>query len=322
MLIVYEKLKTNLKFFIKKIIGIKSLYYEIFVPSNANIHNELLKLSNDQLLSLMRHESHRIEKAVYNNILESKKNVYCEKKDKLNLIYQTLEQRGFSKDEPTIVWSRKIYNAFENLEKDFILPNSPQAPNFDPTLSEEFIEFLAARRSVRVWSEDQPKLETLEAIAYHMIDAARWSPTSGNRQPWRFLILKTPEEKKFLEKIKEEHCISAPLLIFIGMDTRLYGALGREERSVFIDAGAAIMQMTLLAHRCGLGVCWNHFADDLIESRDVNKEIYANFANNFHIPVWIAPIAILAIGRPKFIPPVPARMDLESLMIYSVSSMP
>jgi nitroreductase len=99
------------------------------------------------------------------------------------------------------------------------------------------------------------------------------------------------------------------------MDTRLYGALGDSERSVYIDAGAAIMQMVLVAHSCGMGVCWNHFADDLIQSRPANQECYRTFCDEMHIPEHIAPVAIVAIGIPEFLPPEPARMDIEALLL-------
>lgn len=306
----------NIKSQIKKIPGLVPIYRKIFGnPVIFNPYEDLSNLSNDELLSLMRHESHRIEKAVYNNILESKQTIYREKWHNLSRIYEVLKDRGYTDDEPTIAWSKKIYHTFDNLKKDFIQANSLPGKEFEPTLAQLFVEFLRSRRSVRVWAEKQPKIEQLEEIAYKMIDAARWAPTSGNRQPWRFVILKDKEKKELLQKIKEEHCISAPLLIFVGMDTSLYGALGQSERGIYIDAGAAIMQMVLLAHKCGLGVCWNHFADDLINSREANQKIYANFAKTLNISDRIAPIAILAIGVPKFIPPEPARMNIENLMI-------
>lgn len=285
-----------------------------------NPYKDLSRLSNQQLLSLMRHESHRIEKGVYNNIFVSKQNYFQHLRKKLGQLYQLLEERGYSMDEPTIIWSKKIYSAFDNLEKDFILTNSKPPPEFNPNAAQPFVEFVRARRSVRVWAEKQPEPDVLEQIAYKMIDAARWAPTSGNRQPWRFLILKSREEKESLRKIKEEHCISAPLLIFVGIDTRIYGALGKSERGIFVDAGAAIMQMVLVAHKCGLGVCWNHFADDLINSREINKKIYTDFAKAFKIADYLAPIAIIAFGIPKFIPPEPARMEIKNLMVESKSS--
>ena len=316
MLISYTSLRTKIKVLLKKVQRISHLHRLSFRSVNPpDPYAELLKLSNEQLLALMRHESHRIEKTIYNGIFQSKYSIYKEKWERLSLIYNILEERGYSVDEPTIIWSKKIYGAFDNLEDNFIRKNSLPAPEFDSDLAAPFVSFLRARRSVRVWSDQQPDKSVFKAVAYNMIDAARWAPTSGNRQPWRFLILTEPEEKALLKGVKEEHCTSAPLLIFVGMDTRLYGAFGKSERSVYIDAGAAIMQMVLLAHKCGLGVCWNHFADDLISSREANQIIYANFAQNLNIPDYIAPIAIIATGVAKYIPPEPARMEVQSLLI-------
>lgn len=303
----------SIKNTLKKVPGIGTLHS--ILKGKENVHKELSQLSNDQLLSLMRHESHRIEKTIYNNILESKYSTYLEKWKKLSVIYEILDNRGYDLNEPTIVWSRKIYDAFDNLEQEFIQKNSLPASKFAQDLAVPFIEFLRARRSVRVWAQEQPDVQAFEQIAHNMIDAARWAPTSGNRQPWRFLTLIKPEEKELLKGIKENHCTSAPLLIFVGMDTRLYGAFAKSERSIYIDAGAAIMQMVLVAHKCGLGVCWNHFADDLINSRESNESIYFNFTKKLNIPDYITPIAIIATGVSKFIPPEPARMDIESLMI-------
>lgn len=313
----------NIKNRLKKIPFLVPFYRKIihkYVKRKSHLtgkvtYDELAKLSDDELLSLMRHESHRIEKTIYNNILQSKYSIYRSKWHKLGLIYQVLESRNYPSNESTFLWSKKIYHAFDNLEQDFVQKNSILPPQFNSDLAPEFIDFLRARRSVRVWSAEQPSKSEFRQIAHQMIDAAKWAPTSGNRQPWRFLILVEPEQKELLREIKENHCISAPLLIFVGMDTRFYGALGKSERSIYIDAGAAIMQMVLVAHKCGLGVCWNHFADDLIGSREANKTIYSNFTHKLNIPKYIAPIAIIATGIPKFIPPEPARMEIENLLI-------
>ena len=208
-------------------------------------------------------------------------------------------------------------NDFDILEKKLTGNVSSTFPEFDPSDAENFQKFLSGRRSVRVWADKQPDIEILEKFAYRMIDAARMAPNSGNRQTWRFVILNTPEKKKLLEKIKEHHCITSPLLIFIGMDTRLYGVLGELENCIYIDAGAAIMNMILLAHKCGLGTCWNHLGNDIVHSRKINKEIYARFCRELNISDYIAPVAVISIGTPRFIPTVPSRMKIESLVLDS-----
>jgi len=272
-------------------------------------------LSTDEMLALMRHETHRIEKAVYNDLLTVKKDIFHRKVDRLSELYKLLSERGVPENEPTIAWSRWISGNFIQLAETLRHGNPEPVPQFDPGRAVSFLAFLRERRSVRVWAEEQPDTDTLEAFAHTMIEAARWAPNSGNRQTWRFLVLRTAEEKNLLLKLKELHCVSAPLLIFMGMDSRLYGALGLGERCLYIDAGAAIMQMILVAHQCGLGTCWNHLADDLILSRSVNHEVYVEFSRKMGIPEYITPIAVIAAGVPAFMPPVPARMDPERLMI-------
>lgn len=310
----YIKIKSALRQ-----IGFVRQIYRLFRKENkfsSTSYEYLSTLSNDELLSLMRHESHRIEKTIYNNILEKKHDTYQRKWDKLTVIYQVLKARNFSDSEPTLIWSKKIYHAFNDLDCSFIKPNSLIPQEFQPAEVPKFVSFLSSRRSVRVWADSQPDQDTLAAIANQMIDAARWAPTSGNRQPWRFAILTEQQDKNLLKGIKEEHCTNAPLLIFVGMDSRVYGSLGQQERSTYIDAGAATMQMVLAAHKSGLGVCWNHFADDLIDSRESNKKIYANFIKELEIPEYITPIAIIAAGVPEFIPPQPARIDVENLIMH------
>ncbi|HDL64665.1 MAG TPA: hypothetical protein ENH12_04670 [Proteobacteria bacterium] len=301
---------------IKKLPGVKWAAGKLlgrYVIPTASI--ELERLSDDELLSLMRHETHRIEKALYNNLLITKQKLFEEKRDRLGRIFRILQERSLSPEEPTVAWARRVHDGFDSLREKFIEPGSTPPPAFDPEAAGPFIQFLEARRSVRVWADNQPDQDTLKNIAGEMIDAAREAPNSGNRQAGRFRILQTPKEKELLAKLKEHHCVTAPLLIFVGMDRRLYGAMGKEERCVYIDAGAAIMQMILLAHRCGLGTCWNHLGDDLINSREENKKIYRRFSEMMDIPSYITPVAVIALGRAAFIPPRPGRMEHDSVML-------
>lgn len=278
-------------------------------------YRDLCGLSDEELLSLVSYDSHRIEKGFYNDLLRIKPDLFRERKNRLEKIFRILEARGVKDEGPLFQWSRAICSAFPDLGNGFVRPRSSPAPEFDPAAGEAFLQFLRGRRSVRVWADEQPPPARLREVALLMIDAARWAPNSCNRQTWRFRILERAEEKSLLKKLKEEHCTRAPLLIFVGIDTRLYGGMGKEERSIHIDAGAAITQMILVAHSSGLGACWNHLGDDLISSRKVNREIYARFAAVIGIPRHIIPVAVVALGRPAFIPPAPPRIERARVMI-------
>lgn len=284
-------------------------------PPATDAYEGLDRRSDQELMAIVRHEAHRIEKSMYNDIFDSKRAAYEAKRDRVLRCFGLLESRGINPAaEPTLRWAGEIIDSFDSLD-DFISKNSRAAAEYTPGKAPEFAALVRLRRSCRVWAEQQPPLSELRGVAEHMIDAARWAPTSGNRQPWRFFILTDPDRKELLRGIKEEHCISAPLLIWVVMDRRVYGALGKNECSLFIDAGAAIMQMVLTAHACGLGVCWNHFAIDMITSRPKNVRVYRRFAGELGAPDYLESVAIVAIGRPEFVPPEPARTEIDDLVL-------
>ena len=49
----------------------------------------------------------------------------------------------------------------------------------------EFHRLIAARRSLRAFSRRPVESEKIE----RMLEAARWSPSCANRQPWRFVVV-------------------------------------------------------------------------------------------------------------------------------------
>ena len=72
------------KALLKRIPGAVRLYRWWFVHDyEFNPYKDLSSLSNQQLLSLMRHEAHRIEKSVYNNIFVPKHNYFQDLRKKL-----------------------------------------------------------------------------------------------------------------------------------------------------------------------------------------------------------------------------------------------
>jgi len=297
---------------IKRLPDEKPYLYSSFYP-----YLSIEKLSSGVLLSLMRHEAHRIEKSIYNDIFYSKNAMYLEKAKRLDCIFSVFEKKNLFMDEPTVLWAKKIRASFNELYEGFIVPNSSKAKGFNIELLEDYSRQIKNRRSVRVWGAEQLENDKWQGVANLMIDCAKWSPCSGNRQPWRFKVLIEKEDKLLLSKLKEKHCTSAPLLIFVGMDSRVYGSLSNTdfETALYVDAGAAIMNMLVGAHESGLGTCWNHFARDLIDSRSVNQKAYADFCEKLDIDSYIHPVAILAVGLPKYIPPSPERMNTRDLML-------
>jgi nitroreductase len=293
--------------------GIRRKYESLIEPGIFR-PRQLQRWRTGRLLAIMRNDAHRIEKSVYSNRLVDNKYFYTKKREQIVRIIGILEKRGVSLEEPTIRWAHQICDDFTDLEKKFVTPGKMEPRSFMPNESDEFLAFLRDRRSTRVWSTNQPTSEELVRIAYQMIDAGRWAPSSGNRQAWRFAVMVSSEDKSLLYPIKEVHCYSAPIAIFVGMDSDAF-VFENTNTCMYVDAGMAMMSMVLLAHRCGLGTVVNHFGKDLIQSRWANRWAFKKFSEKMNIPTNVVPVAIINVGIPEFIPPTPPRALIESLLI-------
>jgi len=88
-----------------------------------------------------------------------------------------------------------------------------------------------------------------------IFDAARWSPSCFNAQPWRFITCTTePRFSKFLMLLSEKNQLwakNASLLGFICSKNKFDHADRINQMSAF-DSGAAWMAMTLQARKFGL----------------------------------------------------------------------
>jgi len=305
----------------RRIRNIQELFHDRWRRHNLGLNvahslNELEHLTSAQLMSVGRHEAHRIEKAFYNNGLNTKAAYYIECKNRLGQILGLLTgKHGYSMIHPVIQWMQAILDSYEDFGRLYVDVYKAPAPVFRPENFPEVLSRLGERRSCRVWASAQPSEAELRTIARQLIDAARWAPCSGNRQPWRFKIILEKTEKQLLRGLKEPHCLAAPLLIFIGVDRSVYGALGKNELGILIDGGAVVQQMIVAAHSLGLGTCWNHFARDLIYARPANPPRYRAFMKAMDIPNQIEPIAILAVGIPEYLPPTPARLNVDELLL-------
>lgn len=279
-------------------------------------HGHLVRLSDQELLGLIRHEAHRLEKSVYNNILHAKRDYYDRKYQMIKTITEMLIQRNPEYiNHSTIVWSQRIISAYPDILESYVAPFSRAVTKEHVYGIDTLEELMTTRRSCRVWDDAQPSNNELAALAKRLINIGIYAPNSGNRQPWKFAVLIEEQERMVLKGLKERHCYSAPLLIFVGIDNRLYKPAEHLENCLFIDASAAATQIILAAHMLGYGTCWNHLGLDLINSREINKQSYSHLCAMKHIDKNVTPVAILAIGKPKFFPPVPSRVSVEDVLL-------
>lgn len=158
----------------------------------------------------------------------------------------------------------------------------------------EFSELVKVRRSVHYYTDEKVTDEELNYI----LEAARWAPSAGNCQPWRFIVvrdedirLKIGESTTGIQDITPQNFIrKAPVHIIVLTDSNAYK--GRQSNlcsDIFSvqDSSAAIMNMLLAVADSRIGACWGGmFREEAL--RDL-----------FKIPEHIKPVAIIPIGHTK-----------------------
>ena len=113
---------------------------------------------------------------------------------------------------------------------------------------EKLLEFMKNRRSIRSFQNTPIAEDAIEML----LEAARWTPSASNRQPWEFIVIKDSE---LLEKVSSNAMYGkfvkrAPLAIAI---------VGKKKISpnwYVIDTSLVSMNMMLMAWSLGIGTCW------------------------------------------------------------------
>ena len=149
----------------------------------------------------------------------------------------------------------------------------------------EFHKILAARRSRRAFADRPVEPEKIE----RMIEAARWSPSCDNRQPWRFVVVEkgAPERAALEEALSRGNAWAkkAPVLVVSGA-RREDGSVVESREYYLHDTGLATMSLLYRGVDQGL----------LVHPMAGWKEGPLKAA--LSMPEDFRPIAVVAVGYP------------------------
>ncbi|SDD96539.1 nitroreductase family protein [Glycomyces harbinensis] len=142
---------------------------------------------------------------------------------------------------------------------------------------------LAARASTRAFA---PDVDLTDAQVTALLEAARWSPSAGNTQPWRFLLAKreTGEFKRVLDCLdpgnRDWASHASALLVGVRTDANAKGPLPHAA----YDLGQAMAHLTFQAAAEGLTV------------RQMGGFDAAALAAEFELAAPLVPTTVMAIG--------------------------
>ena len=147
------------------------------------------------------------------------------------------------------------------------------------------LDLLARRWSTRAFSDRSVDRETIASL----FEAARWSPSSGNGQPWSFLVATQddPAEHERMASVLvpgNAWARKAPVLAL--SVAALDRAAGKPNRHAYHDVGLCTENLVIQAHSMGLAI---HMMAGF--NADMAREV-------FEIPARYDPVTMIAIGYP------------------------
>ena len=148
------------------------------------------------------------------------------------------------------------------------------------------LHFIFSRRSIRKYTgRDIP-----ETMLTDLLEAAMAAPSAMAKDPWRFIVLRTPGTLNQLaaalpngQMLKE----ATAALIVCG---DLHQAHDQQLSFLLQDLSAAVENILLAANALGLGACWLG-----IHPRE---ERITAVSRQFSLPAHILPVAGIALGWP------------------------
>jgi len=177
----------------------------------------------------------------------------------------------------------------------------------------DLFELLKTRRSIRDYQDREVSMDLVREI----IKDTCLAPSSGNGQPWKFIVVNNRNKVRQLSDESKRNILSyiekdpASLLkkyeaalrnkafnVFYNAPCVVYIVGSREVRSLWVDCALAACYFMFSAAARGLGTCWVDLGSE-IRSPEILKEV--------GLPEECRIVAPIALGYPKSIPSPPER---------------
>ena len=161
------------------------------------------------------------------------------------------------------------------------------------------LEAIYKRRSIREYTDEEIPIEKLREI----VKAGIWAPSGLNNQPWRFIIVQSPEIRESLaQQTNYGHIVrNAKALIAVYLNVEAMYDTVKDHQS----AGACIQNILLAAEALNLGGVW--LGQILKNKVEVNNIL--GLDENYDL------MAVVALGHPLHRNQKSKRKDISELLM-------
>jgi nitroreductase len=165
----------------------------------------------------------------------------------------------------------------------------------------DFFELIGERYSVRAYQSKPVEEEKLRKV----LDAARLAPTAANRQPFRFIVIKTEGKEAELKRIYRADWFSQAPLVICACALPGEAWIRSDGKAYYdVDTTIAMDHLILAAANLGLGTCWIAAFDAA-----ATKEVLG-------LPDDVIPVVLTPLGYPADKPKAKHRKSLADLVKY------
>ena len=160
---------------------------------------------------------------------------------------------------------------------------------------------ISQRRSVRAYKATDVEEDKLKKV----LEAGRLSPSSSNRQEWKFIIVKNKEAKKKLANAAfGQGFIGEAPVVLVACATESKAIMACGQPAYTVDVSIACAFMILQAYELGLGTCWI----GAFNEGEVKKIL--------KVPEAIRVVAMTPLGYPNQPPSQRVRKGLDQIICF------
>ncbi|MHA1944522.1 MAG: nitroreductase family protein [Candidatus Hodarchaeales archaeon] len=169
------------------------------------------------------------------------------------------------------------------------------------------LNLIKKRKSIRAYKNDIVSEKDIQTL----LEAARWAPSAGNKQPVEIVIVKSVEQKeKLVEGAYGQKFIGQVPVVFVvcadlDRSSVRYGERGANLYAIQ-DAAAATQNILLMATDLNYGTVWVGAFDEKVVSLILK------------LPANVRPLAIIPIGRPAQDPSPRPRREIDEFVHHEV----
>lgn len=118
----------------------------------------------------------------------------------------------------------------------------------------DLLDLMKSRCSIRTFINKPVEDEKIAVI----LESARWAPTGGNRQPWRFVVVRDKKKQaEFDPRFHQPWILNAPaIIVVLAAPYDTWEKYDELDLMYVQDVATSMQNILLMTHHLGLGAVW------------------------------------------------------------------